>query len=445
MTTTRPSRLDPVALAPGALAGDAVAHLAARPHTPRAPAQPAQATLLALVAHARGVSSIARAAFAAQCEALPRSDRVLLIRTCHRVELYVAVGPRPVAPARAADAAAVPAAQEAAAVAAAAQVAATLPAGGLLLTDADAARHLIGVACGLDSAVLGEDQVLHQVRAAYTAHRARGSLDPVLDRLVQVALGAGKRARGWFVGPRRSLGDAALDEIERHAGPLDGVPILVVGAGSMGRLAAKAADRRGARVTIANRNPQRAQQLARELGAAAHDPGTAVPPATGVIVALSGPWELPTGDADALADADDTVVVDLSSPPAVAPPLQRRLGPRFVSIDDLAWGPQDELPGGLSNRLEQLVSDSGGEFCRWLRGRESVPAVQALTGAAEARREQEMQWLLRRLPALPEAERVVVEQMTRRLVAGLLHAPRSALRLDETGDLGRAAYQLFDL
>jgi glutamyl-tRNA reductase len=125
--------------------------------------------------------------------------------------------------------------------------------------------------------------------------------------------------------------------------------------------------------------------------------------------------------------------------------LQAQLGDRFVSIDDLAWGPQVELADGLRGRLETLVTESGGEYCRWLRSRDFLPAIQAMTDAAEARRCSEMAWLVRRLPSLSEQDRALVDQMSHRLVGGILHAPKSALRLDENGELGRAAWELFGL
>src|SRR5674476_1074520 len=256
-------------------------------------------TVLALIVHARGVPSAAREAFAAECEALAAHDAIILVHTCHRVELYVALG--------AFGDGALP----------------QLPPGGLRLEDAAAARHLINVACGLQSAVLGEDQILHQVRETYALRHAARPLDPVLDRLFQVALNAGRRAHGWFAGSPRSLGDVALD--------------------------------------------------------------------------------------------------------------------------DLGWGPQVELAGGLRGRLEKLVAESGGEYCRWLRARDFLPAIQAMTEAAEARRLSELAWLSRRLPSLSEEDRALVDQMTHRLVAGILHKPKSALRLDESGELGRAAWELFGL
>jgi glutamyl-tRNA reductase len=379
-------------------------------------------TVLALIAHARGVPSAAREAFAAECTALAAHDAIILVHTCHRVELYVALG--------AFGDGELP----------------QLPPGGQRLEDADAVRHLISVACGLQSAVLGEDQVLHQVRETYATRHAERPLDPTLDRLFQVALNAGRRAHGWFAGSHRSLGDVALDEIEHVAGDLKNQPILIVGAGSMSRLTAQAAAKRGALVTITNRTPERAIALAQNVGGEAIDwasNGT-LKPFAGVVVAVSSKWTVHPNDEARLVESG-TPVVDLSSPPAVSLALQTRLGNRFVSIDDLAWGTQVELAGGLRTRLEKLVTDSGGEYCRWLRSRDFLPAIQAMTESAEARRLSELAWLARRIPDLSEHDRALVDQMSQRLVAGILHAPKSALRLDQSGDLGRAAWELFAL
>ena len=379
-------------------------------------------TLLALIAHARGVPSAAREVFAAECEALAAHEAVILVHTCHRVELYVALG--------AYGDGKLP----------------QVPPGGLRLEDAAAARHLINVACGLHSAVLGEDQILHQVRETFALRQQARPLDPVLDRLFQVALNAGRRAHGWFAGAPRSLGDVALDEIERVVGSLVDQPILIVGAGSMSRLSAQAAARRGARLTISNRTPERAQALARNIGGKTVESASdgTLGPFAGAIVAVSGSWAVHPHDAERLVESG-TTVVDLSSPPAVSESLQAQLGDRFVSIDDLAWGPQVELAGGLRGRLEKLVTESGGEYCRWLRARDYLPAIQAMTESAEGRRLSELAWLKRRLPNLSEEESALIDQMSHRLVGGILHKPKSALRLDESGDLGRAAWELFGL
>jgi glutamyl-tRNA reductase len=199
-------------------------------------------------------------------------------------------------------------------------------------------------------------------------------------------------------------------------------------------------------VTITNRTAERAVALVRTIGGKAVNGASdgTLGPFVGAVVAVSGRWAAHRQDAARLVDSG-TTVVDLSSPPAVSDTLQTQLGDRFVSIDDLAWGPQVKLAGGLRGRLEKLVAESGREYCRWLRARDSLPAIQAMTEAAEARRLSELAWLARRLPNLSEQDRALIDQMSHRLVGGILHAPKSALRLDDSGELGRAAWELFRL
>ena len=387
---------------------------------PRARSKVETATIVAFTAHARSVPSSAREAFAAELAALEPSEAIIVVRTCHRVELYVAVGS--LGDQRLPD----------------------LPGGARRLEDAAAAEHLISVACGLDSAVLGEHQILHQIRETLNARHDAHPLDPILDRLFQAALQAGRRAHSWLSGAPRSLGDVAVERTLQAPAPAPGLPILVVGAGIMGKLSAHAAARRGQAVVITNRTAGRAAAIAHDVGGHVlpYDVDGALPQVAGVIVALSATWQLGAEAARQLVDSGVTVV-DLSSPPAVPDDLQAQLGDRYVSADDLAWGEESELQDALRNRLEQLVHESGRDFCRWLRARNSVPALRAVAEAAEGQRRSELEWLLHRLPDLSEEERHLIEQMSNRLVAGILHAPRTALNADSSGTLSRAARELF--
>jgi glutamyl-tRNA reductase len=386
----------------------------ASPHGTRQP------TVVAIVLHARTVPSLAREAFADALATLPFDERVIAIHTCHRVEVYVAPGGSPMPP--------LP----------------PLPPGAVRLTDVEAVSHLISVACGLDSVVFGEDQILHQVRTCLGERHADAPLDPVLDRLFQAALRAGRRAHTWFDGSPRSLADVALDRIARTVGPLAGHTVLVAGVGRMGRLAAFAAHRRGAHVVVTNRTDARATTLAAEVGghAVPFAADGVLPPLAGAIVALAGPWQPGPLDSATLA-ASTAEVVDLSSPPSVPPGLQAALGARFTSVDDLTVAPEFDPHDRLRRRLEKLVSDTGREYCVWLRSRDAVPVIKAVTDAAETLRHSEMEWLLNRMPDLDEDGRAVVEQMSHRLVAALLHAPLAALHDDDAGSLERAARDLF--
>ena len=380
------------------------------------------ATVVAHVLHARRVRSAERETFAAALAGLDLGPQAIVVHTCHRVELYVAGD--------AADDLALP----------------PLPPGAERLQDVDAVRHLIEVACGLDSAVFGEDQILHQLRVTLAERRKAGRIDAILDRLFQAALRAGRQSRAWLDGSPRSLADVALDLIARSAGELRDRTVIVVGAGKMGRLAAFAAHRRGARVVVVNRTLERARALAAEVGGtwAPFGIDDVLPPAAGVVVALAGTWHVGAVDGQRIAAAG-TLVVDLSSPQSVPADVQARLVDRFVSVDDLVmgseFGPQDRL----RRRIEKLVAEVGRDFCAWLRARESVPVIQAMASSAEQIRREELEWLLHRLPELGPDERAVVEQMSHRLVAAVLHAPLDALHSDEGGTLERAARDLFGL
>lgn len=380
--------------------------------------------LVALVAHARHVPSAEREAFAAAIGRLPDDPRRIAIRTCHRVELY-GTGEGMHLPDLA-----------------------DLPPGVERLTDVDAVRHLISVASGLDSAVFGETQIVHQLRETLESRHAERALDPALERLFQSALHAGRTARSHYTGSPRSLADVALDRIlgPSPAGPQLDRRVLIVGVGRMGRLAALAAHRRGASVIVTNRTATRASDLATELGGEVLAFGTdgSIPPVAGVISAISGRWPIGPNDVTALVEGS-AVVVDLSSPPSVDGVVAAALGRRFVSVDDLARGSEDGPDERTRRRVERLVSQVGTDYCQWLRSRDAVPAIRGVVDAAEARRADEMSWLRHRLPDLSTDDLAAIEQMSHRLVASILHAPLSALTSDEGGDLEHAARELFGL
>jgi glutamyl-tRNA reductase len=388
---------------------------------PISSASAGQAAVVALVAHARSVPSLRRETFAAALGALGEGPGHVVLHTCHRVELYVAPatfrGELP-----------------------------PLPLGTDVLEDVAAVRHLASVACGLDSAVFGEAQILHQLRETIADRRSDRALDPVLDRLFQAALHAGRTAHAWFTGSPRSLADVALDRIARQAGRLEGRRILVVGVGRMGRLAAFAAMRRGCAVVVSNRGPERAAQLAHEVGGTTVRFGSdgsldGLGDVAGVVVAIGGEWVVGPRDAGRLIERS-VPVVDLSSPPALMASLQGALGSRLISVDDLV--DDDQGPGErVRRRLESLVARTGRDYCQWIRTREAVPAIQALVEAAELHRLAEVDWLRRRVPSLSDEEFGLVDQMSHRLVAALIHAPLEALNKEPSPDLERAARELF--
>ena len=383
---------------------------------------PTPVPVVAFVTHARHVPAVDREQFAT---ALGRQmpGTALTLETCHRVEAYLTSADDAV------------------------RLAPALPAGGQALTGEQAVHHAIAVAVGRDSVVIGEDQILHQIRASVDAARAAGTLDPALERLFATALQAGRRARSWRQGPARSLADVALASIERLAGPIRGRDVLVVGAGRMGRLSARAAVAAGAALSVANRSVDGAETLVAATGGRveAFDPDTRIGGYAGVVVALAGPWPIGPATIDALARSM-TVVVDLSMPAAIPATLTEVLGTRLVTADALALSDVGSPPQeGPAARVDALIDRSTAEFVAWLKGHDSRAAAEALVMRADREREVELAALWRRLPDLGPAERDAIDDMTRHLAGRLLREPLERLGRDTEGRDGQAVRDIFAL
>jgi glutamyl-tRNA reductase len=382
-----------------------------------------QDTIVGLVTHARHVPAAERERFAARLR-VEHPGQSMILETCHRVEAYL-----------------VPTDDER-------QPATWLPAGGRFLAGEAAVRHAIAVAVGRDSVVIGEDQILHQLRESVDDARGRGRLHPVLERLFALGLRAGRQARSWRDGPPLSLADVALALVERQAGAVEGREVLVVGAGKMGRLAVRAAAAAGASVSIANRSPGRATRLASDASARieAFDPGSAIGRFAAIIVALGGPWTIGSATVESLA-AGSAVVVDLSVPVAVPPTLGERLQSRFISADSLALADTNLV--GVNDRslarLDSLIDTVTAEFRAWLDARDWQAAAAVIAARADHERSAELDEVWRRVPDLDADARDAIERMSRHLARRLLREPLERLGRDADGRHEQAARELFGL
>ncbi|HVA88022.1 MAG TPA: hypothetical protein VNF73_17080 [Candidatus Saccharimonadales bacterium] len=367
-------------------------------------------------------------------------DSVLVV-TCHRVELYGSGVESFVAPN-------------------------TIDGGGAfdILEGIDVVRHLCRLAAGLESAVVGEDQVLHQVRESFAAASARGPMGPDLARMFELAIGVGRRTRAGQRAPRRDLGDVALAWLESATGSLHGRRLLIAGAGPMGRALAAAGRRRRADIVVASRSREHAALVAAPLGAEAMDLSEAaavVDRFDALAVALAGPWP----DLDAAPVLPPTV--DLSFPATVGAAQRRSAGDRFADVDALfALGRETRdgahagtgagvgpgtgagaapRTGAYVRRADALVEQAVERYRVWAAGRRSVETLRTLRERAESRRARDLERLLRRLPDLDPRQRALVEAFSEQLVAGILHGPTSVLRDDQDGSAARAAERLFRL
>src|SRR3954447_5559522 len=289
--------------------------------------------------------------------------------------------------------------------------------------DEGAVAHTFAVAAGLDSVVVGESQILGQVRAALSLCQAQGTVGTVLNALFQQALRVGKRVQTETrIGSAgRSLVTAAYGLLTAEQGPLSGRRVLVVGAGAMAGLAARTAAAEGAAVSCANRTSDRAQRLAASVG------GRAVPltelgaalATTDVLVTCTGARSISIG-ADQLAGTPVTGVVDLALPADVSEDVHS-LGISLVNLDRLVAGRDDDDSSGEVAEARALVRAEVRDFLGARRAAQVAPTVVALRSMASEVVAGEMSGLISRLPSLDGRRRDEVQRTVRRVVDKLLH------------------------
>jgi glutamyl-tRNA reductase len=293
--------------------------------------------------------------------------------------------------------------------------------------DAEAVRHAYHVVTGLDSMVVGEAQILGQMREAYglaAEHEAAGRL---LHELMQQALRVGKRAH-TETGIDRA-GQTVVSAALGLAGDLTGRPTLVVGAGAMGALALATLRRSGAGpLYVTSRNPDRAARLAElydatpvpEIDLSSVDIVVSATASTGHVIRpehISGPVTL----------------VDLAVPRDVDPAVADLPGVEVIDIARLGatlHGGDEELGVLTADRVavEEIVGAEVEAFLAWLRSADVAPTVAALRARADEVVGAELRRLAQRRPELSEEQRAEVARSVHRVVQRLLHQPTVRVR-----------------
>lgn len=364
--------------------------------------------------HQRGASLDSRERLGARVAATARRREMATLATCHRVEIYAAIPS--VADARA-------------------WVAERIGDDGALdeatcLVDADAARHLFRVAAGLDSAVVGEGQIAAQVRRTYDEARAQG-IHPLLAALFQHALRVARdlRAGSPLGAVRRSVGSLAVDEALRHVDPATATA-LVIGAGEMGKLAARALARRVGTLVVANRDPARGREVAEAVGATAiglEELGAALATADVVISAADTRGSILTR---ALlwprCAARPLVLVDIAVPRSVAADARDLEGLRYRDVDHL--GTDASLDPGVVAAAERRCAAEADRFLTAWRERAAAATIRELHERATALRRVHLARALAKLGHLDERDRRIVEGLATSVTSALIHAPTVALR-----------------
>ena len=326
-------------------------------------------------------------------------------------------------------------------------------------TDLEAARHLFRVAAGLDSLVVGEPQILGQVKDAHTAAAAAHTSGTFLNRLFHSSFAVGKRVRtetGLGSGAV-SVSFAAVSLSKKIFGDLKGRNVLVIGAGEMGKLTALHMKSQGVhQVTIVSRTMAHAARTAEAIGGAS-----------------AAPWE----ELDTLLGAADIVITATGAATAIltkahleAVMRPRRNRPLFIidiamprdveaaageieqvflyNIDDLQATVRENLARRASevSRAEAIVTEEVEKFGQWLRARGAIPTVVALRQRFESIRRAELERLA---SALPPDARSRVDDITRLIVEKLLLTPTEQLKAvndpETVGTYSEALTRLFAL
>ncbi|MDT4937855.1 MAG: glutamyl-tRNA reductase [Pseudonocardiales bacterium] len=317
-----------------------------------------------------------------------------------------------------------------------------------------AAEHMFSVASGLDSMVIGESQILGQLRAAYALGTETGSIGTVLHDLAQTALRVGKRVHSETGIDRAgaSIVSVALDRADDVLGTIAGRRAVIVGAGSMGALAAATLRRRGVTdIVVANRSAERGERMAATVGGRSVDLA-ALPAeiaAADLLVSSTGATGLVI-EADSIGSRADRplVVLDLALPRDVDPSVGAEPGVTYVDLEALRSGgasvSDDEVRAATSVVAQELST-----YLAQQQQLAVAPTVTALRARANQVIDGELVRLDSRLPGLDTDVRREVADAVRRAVEKVLHAPTvrvKELAATPGGDQYAAALrELFDL
>jgi glutamyl-tRNA reductase len=329
-------------------------------------------------------------------------------------------------------------------------------------TDKEVISHLFHVASSLDSMVLGETQILGQVREAYDAARERGATGAFLNPLFQRAIAVGKEvlsATSISEG-RVSVASVAVDYARRIFDSFSDKVVLSIGAGKMASLVLQSfAQLKPKRLLVCNRNPDKAAELARKFG------GEAVPyerlndhlVAADIVVSSTGA-SLPIITAHQVGALRKAMryrpifLIDIALPRDIEAAVGELEGVYLYNIDDL----QQVVAGTMEQRQDAVTAARAiidrqiDGFVSWHRAREMGPMIDRLSRRYHQLAAEELTRTMNKMPHIGEAEKSHLQELTRRIVNKLLHDPITMLRKSEgvhgtTSQYLHALEQLFQL
>jgi glutamyl-tRNA reductase len=319
-----------------------------------------------------------------------------------------------------------------------------------VLSDGEVASHLFAVAGGLDSLVVGETQILGQVREAHRGATEVRASGPVLDRLFRQAVQTGRRIRSEtrLLDRPASVPSATTRLAESLLGSLENATALVIGAGEMGELVLlNLVHRRCGRILVANRTLTRARELAGRFGAEPLPLERVGDALSGADLVISC-----TTSAGTILGADDIrrvaarrkrrplLLLDIAVPRDLDPEIAGLPGCYLYNVDDLAGV---VAAGRLDRsrelaRAEAIVQKESAKFRDWQRSRDVAPAIAALRHSADEIRTRELRRAEAKLVRLSPRERELVESLTAKIMNKFLHEPTMRMKRAASGPAGPA-------
>lgn len=322
--------------------------------------------------------------------------------------------------------------------------------------DEAAIAHLFRVTAGLESLVLGEAQILGQVTRALEKARSQNTVGPLLSRLFQDAIHAGKRVRAETAISRNpaSVSSLAAALCQRSVQDIRSAQVVILGAGETAELAVEALRKRGAqRLTVINRSAERAQALAARWNAQAGGFGglPAILADADILIASTAAPQAVL-DAETVAAAMSRrpgrplVLIDIAVPRNIDPQAAQIPHVRLHDLDGLNASLEKSLAGRIAEvpRVEAILDEEIAKFMDYFGALDVLPLISDMRRQAEAIRRSELEKTLRRLPGLGEAEREHIEALTQALVKKLLDKPTRQLRA-EAPEYAPAARALFGI
>ncbi len=317
-------------------------------------------------------------------------------------------------------------------------------------TTDDAVRHMFAVAAGLDSLVLGEPQILGQVKASYELALEAGTAGHILHRFYQSTFAAAKRARSeTAVGKQAvNISSCAVELAKRIFGDLSGKTVLLIGAGEMAELAATHLKANGCtEILVANRTLERARKLAIafEGHALTMDELPQYMDRADIVISGTGASTyvlLPEDVQPAMKKrgGNPMFLVDIAVPRDIDPRIADIAGAYVYDIDDL----QQVVQGNQKQREREaeqaraLIEEDVQVFLKWLKSLETVPLIRGIQQQIEQARQDEMEKAKRYLKGLSDEQQEAVERLSKALMKRFMHPTMQTLKTlpdDMEGDL----------